>query len=280
MKQSTSQNKVLITEKEWSEVNIHFNPQKEMDTTYLMTETQWDEYNMMNQNWEYPLDQYYSIQKNKEDELKEPEPIYIVRTIEEYSESMRNIYNTILQLDHAKTLLLEEKKKAEKEFFSNIDAERIQYYQQELNKAGHKHFTPLFEVESLSERLFKIRLNSLLPIYLKTKQTPSIIYEKYQYIYQGTMTDRILNCAEEIPKFKSGEKIYVKIIQYHKNQKISDLDNRFHTFIFNSLRQAGILEDDSFKHLCYMDEGRYKKGDEYTEIFVGYYSDMSEIDTY
>ncbi|MDT3417157.1 hypothetical protein QO009_003052 [Brevibacillus aydinogluensis] len=70
---------------------------------------------------------------------------------------------------------------------------------------------------------------------------------------------------------------FVLLAQYFPDMKIRDLDNRSKSFIFNGLRYSGLIQEDSWFKLSYMDCGFLDKENPRTEIWVCNQSDMFEV---
>ncbi len=87
--------------------------------------------------------------------------------------------------------------------------------------------------------------------------------------------------SQENPNFQH-EKVYVAIVQYFPNNKIYDLENQFYRFIFNALRYAKVVPDDSFKHIQYSNQGYVdkikagKKGK--TEVYITAQNNRDQVD--
>lgn len=136
----------------------------------------------------------------------------------------------------------------------------------------------VIEVSSLNEgKILKLRLDFLLPIYQKIKTSKFSYYETLQNIYREEITKCLFKEKNRIPNFIEAEKVFVIILQYFKNNIISDLDNRFHSIVFNSLRSARIIPDDSWRNLSYMEDGKHTKESAYTEIYICDYREKLQL---
>lgn len=135
----------------------------------------------------------------------------------------------------------------------------------------------LIEVTSLNDNILKITMDFLLPIYPKTKSTKFEYFTVLNEIYRERLVGILLHNRQSLPNFENSDKVFVLIVQYFSNNKLTDLDNRFHSFIFNALRSARITPDDSWQKLSYMEDGRKTEGSAYTDIFVGHYEDILDI---
>ena len=142
-----------------------------------------------------------------------------------------------------------------------------------------KHIGKTFiEVSSIKEQqILKIKLDFLLPIYPKTKNTKFAYFTALEEIYKSRLIMELSLKRNFLPDFSNSDKVFVLIVQYFNNNTISDLDNRFHSFIFNALRSARITPDDRWQKLSYMEDGRHTKETPCTEIYVGEYKNMFEI---
>lgn len=163
--------------------------------------------------------------------------------------------------------------KLQDEFTKHFDVTQYPEYERLVLKEK-----PLIELFSIpDQQILKITMNFLLPIYHKTKNTKFSYYIALQDIYQQQLIRKLLHNRMTLPNFESSAKVFVLIVQYFNNNIISDLDNRFHSFIFNAFRSARITPDDRWQKLSYMEDGRKTEGKPYTEIFLGNYENMSEI---
>lgn len=135
----------------------------------------------------------------------------------------------------------------------------------------------LVEVSAPDKDILKITLDHLLPYYPKNLKNKMPYYIALTEVYQEELIKKLFLHKHEIPSFTTSEKVFVLIVQYPKGNKILDLDNRFHSFIFNALRSAQITPDDRWQRLSYMEDGRVNSQEEKTEIYVGNYSDLFRI---
>ncbi|MFS0783508.1 hypothetical protein [Bacillus sp. 1P06AnD] len=155
-----------------------------------------------------------------------------------------------------------------KEYMVNSD---YPGYKEMLKKKGHS----VVEATSLQQgKILKIRLDYILPKYQKNKNNKFAFYEALQDVYRKDILECIYLKRESLPSFKKSEKVFILIVQYFNSRIIADLDNRFHSIIFNSLRSALVIPDDNWKRLSYMEDGRLCESKPYTEVFVGDYKNM------
>lgn len=150
-----------------------------------------------------------------------------------------------------------------------------QQYQEYLNflKVKGKSMIALSEPET---GILKVELNYLLPHYPKTKNTKLAYYVALSEVYQTDLIRKLTETKHMLPNFKKSEKVFVLIVQYFKSNMITDLDNRFHSFIFNALRSAQVIPDDRWQRLSYMEEGRIAESTK-TEIFIADYERVHEV---
>lgn len=136
----------------------------------------------------------------------------------------------------------------------------------------------LFEAAAVpGKKILKLRMNFLLPIYPKNKNTKFAYYTALQETYQEKIISELITKRDHLPNFEKSEKVFVLIVQYFKNANITDLDNRFHSFIFNALRSARITPDDRWQNLAYMEDGRPADKEPFTEVYVGDYGNFEDI---
>lgn len=100
-----------------------------------------------------------------------------------------------------------------------------------------------------------------------------VIYDKVDAKYYRKVRGHHI---EQIVQFsaKHGENVrfepaFVFLAHYFPDQRISDLDNRNKSFIFNGLRYSGLIPDDNWMNLAYMEQGFLDKKHPRTEIWVG-----------
>lgn len=198
----------------------------------------------------------------------------VPKTIEELE---MEVLQTKEQLDYLEILRAREHQKLMKvyrEYNRYFDPEQFPEYEN-LLKASEEH---VIDVASIYEnQVLKITFDFLLPVYLKNNNTKLAYYLALQDIYQKELILKLNESKRLLPNFTSTEKVFVLIVQYFSSNLISDLDNRFHSFIFNALRSAQITPDDRWQKLSYMEEGRKTEKKPYTEIFVGDYKMVSDI---
>lgn len=160
------------------------------------------------------------------------------------------------------------------EYIRHCDSSQYPEYEKMLKRAGNIRVDVFSELEN---QVLRIKMDFLLPIYHKTKNMKFAYYTALQDIYQKHLIDKLIQNRRELPNFKEAEKVFVLIVQYFSNDIISDLDNRFHSFIFNALRSAQITPDDRWQKLSYMEDGRKTNQKPYTEIFVGDFKKLTTI---
>lgn len=137
----------------------------------------------------------------------------------------------------------------------------------------HPHELKIYNSKLYDDGIFRVTMDFMLPHYKRTKANKTDLYLAMSTTYASTLVQEIMK--HNIPMID--EKAFVLIVQYFPNHIERDLDNRFHSFIFNAFRACGVIKNDSFENLCYMDEGRYEKGMKRTEVLIGKYSQMEEI---
>lgn len=181
------------------------------------------------------------------------------------------------QLDYLEILRARQHKKlidTYDEYIKFCDSSLYPEYENMLNRIGDASINVSSE---LGGKFLRIKLDFLLPIYHKTKNTKMAYYVALQDVYQKRLILKLITHRKELPNFTSSDKVFVLIVQYFNNNMISDLDNRFHSFIFNALRSAKITPDDRWQKLAYMEDGRKTLRQPHTEIFVGDYREFSSI---
>lgn len=193
------------------------------------------------------------------------------------TELQREIESTKEQLDYLEILRAKQHQllnKLQDEFVKHVNfSNHPEYKTAFLKKEEH-----LIELSSdPAQQILKLRFNYLLPIYHKTQNIKFEYYTVLNELYRETLVEKLIHERMNLPTFNDSEKVFVLIVQYFHNNTISDLDNRFHSFIFNALRSARIIPDDRWQKLSYMEDGRQTNGQSTTEIFVGNYENMVTI---
>lgn len=197
------------------------------------------------------------------------------------SKSMEDLEIEVIQakeyLDHIETIRAKQHQfllKVQEEYVHFCDSTQYPEYEKILTRIGHMEIELSSELEN---QVLKIRLNYLLPNYPKTKNIKIAYYRALQEIYQFPLQRKLVLQRDQLPNFIDEEKAFVLIVQYFNNNNITDLDNRFHSFIFNVLRNSHITPDDRWQKLSYMEDGRKTEQKPYTEIFVGSYKLLNKI---
>lgn len=196
-------------------------------------------------------------------------------TLEEVVNEIINLKNSIEGIEFAKASLLERFL-----FLKNYVLNTEQF----LNEAGLDKF-----INELKESLFKvtaenyneteilnITMDFSLPHYPKNINMKMKYYEVLSYVYKYQLRDHLQAAYEKsnMPNFKE-DKIFILITHYFKNNKVADLDNRFHSFIFNALRAAHIIRGDSWTDVAYMENGLpSNRGINYTTVTISRYEEM------
>lgn len=197
------------------------------------------------------------------------------------SKSIEDLEKEVIQakeyLDHIETIRATQHQflmKVEEEYVQFCDSTQYPEYEKMLNRIGPMEIELNSELEN---QVLKIRLNYLLPIYPKTKNIKIAYYKALQDIYQFPLQKQLILQRDQLPNFIEEEKVFVLMVQYFNNNNVTDLDNRFHSFIFNVLRNSQITPDDRWQKLSYMEDGRKTDQKPYTEIFLGSYKILNKI---
>jgi hypothetical protein len=176
-------------------------------------------------------------------------------------------------IENSRSYLIQRRKELKEEYLRYMDSEQ---------HAEFKGYLESFHSRSISvipksNDIFQIELDYLLPHFTKTKNKREQFYLTLTNVFQHEIILEMSLHSGELPKFTTEQKTFVLIIQYFNGNRVADLDNRFHSFIFNALRGSQIIKDDSWKLLSYMEDGRKTTGNEYTRILVGPYEKIQEI---
>lgn len=191
-------------------------------------------------------------------------------TLKEIEDELYTLKDTIEGLELTKAYLIERYINLKKTWeldsllIQNGSAERL------------SHIKDLINVELITykdKQFVEVTMDFLLPHYVKNVQNKLRYYHILNTAYKFHLSERLKEL--NLHNFKN-EKVFVQIVQYMKgNQKI-DLDNRFHSFIFNALRAAHLINDDSWRDIAYMENGfTSKNGKSYTTILISKYSDLA-----
>ncbi|MCF6094516.1 hypothetical protein L1765_11130 [Microaerobacter geothermalis] len=109
--------------------------------------------------------------------------------------------------------------------------------------------------------VFYLEIPGILPLY-DDKDNQYLKQLKNFYVSQT------VNSIQKINSGITFEKAFILIRQYFPDLKVRDLDNRSKRFIFNGLRQSGLIKDDDWKNITYMEVGLLDKCNPRTEIYV------------
>lgn len=125
----------------------------------------------------------------------------------------------------------------------------------------------------------ELRMDLILPYYSKNVTNRVTYYSALKKSYQQPIVEK-LRSLQTVIDFKD-EKCFVLISQYFTNMIIRDLDNRFHSLIFNGLRSSNLISDDDWNKLSYMENGYYTTSDKpFTNILIGYEKDLIKMIDY
>jgi hypothetical protein len=117
-------------------------------------------------------------------------------------------------------------------------------------------------------RFLELRLGFILPYFSKNVTHRTSYYARLKKTYQQPIIKSLRDLAAEFTLKE--EKCFVLITQYMPNYIVRDLDNRFHSLIFNAMRAANIITNDDWKNLSYMENGHISNnGSGFTNILIG-----------
>ncbi|WP_019156862.1 hypothetical protein [Robertmurraya massiliosenegalensis] len=221
-------------------------------------------------------DESETIKDNKKNKShnRKHEILLVPKTIEQLE---RTSIKALEQLEYIEILRAEQYK-----ILQNVEEEYSRYndptlhpeYKNMMKETG----MITYEISTeLKDKVLKIKTNFLLPVYKKTKNIKLAYYNTLQDIYQMPLIKLLVQNRKDLPNFSNSDKVFILIVQHFGNNIITDLDNRFHSFIFNALRASLIIPDDNWKNLSYMEDGKKTSGKPYTEIFVGNNENMIDI---
>lgn len=180
-------------------------------------------------------------------------------------DKMENIKEELDVIELLRTRLLGSLQEYREMLFKCKEREVLGEYIEDLIKSANDG---TIEAEVLSEEIVKLSFHFKLPHYPKTLKNKATYYDMLLTYYHKKMFNALEKVKSEWPSFQN-EKVVVYIKSFYKDKSIRDLDNRFHSFIFNSLRYSQLIEDDGWQYLSYMEEGFLSSnGNEYVEIYI------------
>ncbi|MEK5217734.1 hypothetical protein [Psychrobacillus sp. FSL H8-0487] len=186
----------------------------------------------------------------------------------ELAERLDTLKSSLDAMEIIKGNILEEMFELHRHYNENTEIQLTEEFIEEKEKIANLMVKPssaemIEEIETL-----KITLNYNLLHYPKVKTNKIELYEMIRKVYVADMQYAILGNAE-VKSFYHNEKVFVLIKQHFPNNIVRDLDNQFHSFIFNALRSTKTVSEDNWKKLSYMEEGILSlDGNTKTEIFV------------
>lgn len=110
--------------------------------------------------------------------------------------------------------------------------------------------------------LYRLTFDGILPMYLEDKKYKQEIKE---YYYSATR--EAYDWHENKKKYAPFDKALIYCVHYFQDLTIRDLDNRNRSILLNAIRRTFLIQDDDWKHLTYLEEG--KVGEERVEVYIG-----------
>lgn len=227
--------------------------------------------------WETPDEamEQQEINTGKQNDIKINDHLFLIP--KSISELEKAAIKARTQLEHIEILRAEQINQLfliENEYAKYSNPTQYNEYEKMLKKVGKIGYVVNPVMDS---KVIQIKMDFLLPIYHKTKNVKLAYYNALQEIYQRELIKLLVEKRNDLPNFAKSEKVFVLIVQHFNNNIPTDLDNRFHSFIFNALKNSLITPDDKWQRLSYMEEGRRTSGKPYTDIYIGERKDLESI---
>ncbi|MBA4533812.1 hypothetical protein [Brevibacillus halotolerans] len=130
----------------------------------------------------------------------------------------------------------------------------------------------MIEDFSIENGIFKFCINGRLP-HFDLEDT------KYKQKMRDHYQQKIIQFANiyDIKSRVTYQKAFIYLLHFFKNEVPRDLDNRSKKFIFDGIRYSGIIRDDSWKNISYMERGLLDNNYERVEIWIGEEKNNIEI---
>ncbi|AYB41753.1 hypothetical protein D5F52_26735 (plasmid) [Brevibacillus laterosporus] len=130
----------------------------------------------------------------------------------------------------------------------------------------------MIEDFSIEDGIFKFSINGRLPHF-------DIEDAKYKQKIRDHYQQKIIQFANiyDIESRVTYQKAFIYLIHFFRNEVPRDLDNRSKKFIFDGIRYSGIIRDDSWKNISYMERGLLDSNYERVEIWIGEEDNNIEI---
>lgn len=198
----------------------------------------------------------------------------------EVAERLENLKSSLDAIEIIKGNIIEEMFELHRHYNENSEIQHTEEYRAEKEKLDALMVKPstaemIEEIDAL-----KITLNYNLLHYPKVKVNKIELYEMIRKVYVADMQYAILGNPDSKSYYDS-EKVFVLIKQHFPNKIVRDLDNQFHSFIFNALRSTQTVSEDNWKKLSYMEDGVLSLDKEpKTEIFICDFSNMISLFEY
>ncbi|WP_139490065.1 hypothetical protein [Brevibacillus dissolubilis] len=183
--------------------------------------------------------------------------------------AIQTIYLTEKELDDREARLTE--------MIKHLEQMRIDLHYQLLDVQSWKcpyqtqpeHLSTL--IYEYQNGVLKLVMDGMLPF----------IYEKQDSKYYRKVRDYYIQQFVQFVKNESitlhFEPAFVFLAHYFPDLRLRDLDNRNKGFIFNGLRHSGIIGDDNWRKLAYMEAGFLDAMHPRVEIFVTDASNMGKL---
>ena len=195
----------------------------------------------------------------------------------ELAERLENLKSSLDAIEILKGNILEEMFELHRHYNENSDLQDTEEFRVEKDKLDALMTKPssaemIEEVDAL-----KVTLNYNLLHYPKVKTNKIELYEMIRKVYVADMQFAILGNPDS-KSFYDNDKVFVLIKQHFPNKIVRDLDNQFHSFIFNALRSTQTISEDNWQKLTYMEDGVLSLNKEAkTEIFICNNSNMFSL---
>lgn len=119
-------------------------------------------------------------------------------------------------------------------------------------------------------KVFQIQYDGSMPSY----KAKDIEYQKLIRNYYFKATVNQLRVDREINYFK---KAAIVIEHYFNDSIIRDLDNRNKKYIIDALRHCGLLKNDDYRNVAYVENGHYTDELPYVNVFILEWDNISDF---
>ncbi|WP_026701648.1 RusA family crossover junction endodeoxyribonuclease [Salibacterium aidingense] len=142
------------------------------------------------------------------------------------------------------------------------------------NETGSAEDTTFSCVTEWQNGHLQLHIQQLLPRLEKVMTLEA--YQQLREFYIPHLSEQLLKVRPAQPL----QEVLVFIRQYTSTNRSFDPDNRFRSFILDSLVRSGIIQDDSIKNVMMLEKNELcsmRRWDGYTEVYIVPYHDAFEF---